>query len=325
MIQHKAKGARFVRFYPSDWRSGCLGLSLEQQGLYVAICAFQWETGRRLFPDDTQAAHALGLNPKNYRKVRDQLVELGKITKHEDGYANVRAESELNAALGAGSASRRQGEAEQLEAPRPVSDQHQNGGDSVSERGAGANTIVDQSTINPGLIDNQSSIMGVKTEQNQSLSIEPIANSQKPVDAGESVADRLARQAYLDGLAIKAGKTAKSARSIERTKGELDGSRGIKLIDGKLTVVNGSAAVLAEEFPGIDLTAVCNRAAPDLSKTPYPSHGDAMAVLRKWAQIAIENKASGRFGAPRNVHPADIPHVVSSDTIRYAKPAQYEF
>lgn len=152
-----------------------------------------------------------------------------------------------------------------------------------------------------------------------------------PLSAPESAqaktdeADDLARQAYLDGLAIKAGKTAKSARSIQRTKGELDGSRGITLIDGKLTVVNGSAATLAEEFPGIDLTAVCNRAAPDLSKTPYPSHGDAMAVLRKWAQIAIENKASGRFGAPRNVHPADIPHVVSSDTIRYAKPARYEF
>lgn len=138
-------------------------------------------------------------------------------------------------------------------------------------------------------------------------------------------ADELARQAYLDGLAIKAGKTAKSARAIQRTKGELDGSRGITLIDGKLTVVNGSAATLADEFPGIDLTAVCNRAAPDLSKTPYPSYGDAMAVLRKWAQIVVGDKASGRFGSPRNVHPADIPHVVSPDTIRFAKPARYEF
>lgn len=138
-------------------------------------------------------------------------------------------------------------------------------------------------------------------------------------------ADELARQAYLAGLAIKAGKAAKSARSIQRTKGELDGSRGITLIDGKLTVVNGSAATLAEEFPGIDLTAVCNRAAPDLSKTSYPSYGDAMAVLRKWAQIVVGDKASGRFGGQRNVHPADIPHVVASDTIRYAKPARYEF
>ena len=40
-------GARFVRFYPSDWRSGCMGLSLEQEGFYIRLCAYVYETGQR--------------------------------------------------------------------------------------------------------------------------------------------------------------------------------------------------------------------------------------------------------------------------------------
>ena len=59
-VKIKAKGARFVRFYPSDWRSGCLGLSLEQEGLYVRVCAFIYETNRRLPLDDCAAAKFMG-------------------------------------------------------------------------------------------------------------------------------------------------------------------------------------------------------------------------------------------------------------------------
>lgn len=178
----KSKGARFVRFYPSDWRSGCLGLTLEQQGLYVSICAFQWETGRRIFADDTQAAHALGLNPKNYRKVRDQLLQLGKIEKHEDGYSNARAEAELNAALGAGAGSRRQAEDVDVGASRDVHSAQEDGGNQISERPAGQDSIADQSPVNSGSIDDQSTIMMENSIENQTPFIEPIADSQKPIE-----------------------------------------------------------------------------------------------------------------------------------------------
>ena len=178
--RNKVKGARFVRFYPSDWRSGCLSMTLEQQGLYVAICAFQWETGRRLFLDDKQAAHAIGLNPKNYRKVRDQLLEMGKIQQHEDGYSNARAESELGAALGAGTASRRPAEEVGMGSARDVHQEHKNGRDPVAERRAGENAIADQSEINLQSIADQSLILVGKYEENQCVSIEPIANSQEP-------------------------------------------------------------------------------------------------------------------------------------------------
>ncbi len=52
-------GARFVRFYPSDWRSGCIGMSFEQEGFYVRVCAFIYEADRRLPLDDSLAAKLL--------------------------------------------------------------------------------------------------------------------------------------------------------------------------------------------------------------------------------------------------------------------------
>lgn len=91
-------GVRFVRLYPSDWRSGCIGLTLEQEGLYIRVCTFIFETEKRLPLDDGAAAKFMGLHTNAYRKVRDQLAALGKLTKHTDGWTVARAERELAAA-----------------------------------------------------------------------------------------------------------------------------------------------------------------------------------------------------------------------------------
>lgn len=92
-------GARFVRLYPSDWRSGCIGLSLEQEGFYIRVCAYIYESNRRLPLDDSQAAKFMGLHTNAYRKIRDQLSDLGKLVKECDGWTVRRAEKELAAAL----------------------------------------------------------------------------------------------------------------------------------------------------------------------------------------------------------------------------------
>lgn len=41
----------WVQFFSSDWRSGCLVLSLEEEGLYIRSCNFTWDTGEPL-PND---------------------------------------------------------------------------------------------------------------------------------------------------------------------------------------------------------------------------------------------------------------------------------
>jgi len=97
-------GPAFVRMYPSAWRSGCLGLSIEQEGLYIRICMFIGETGRRVPLDDSQAAKMLGgMNVNQYRKVLGQLLMSGKIKRHENGYGNDRIEIERKKAAQANS------------------------------------------------------------------------------------------------------------------------------------------------------------------------------------------------------------------------------
>lgn len=41
----RRSGVEFVRFYPGAWRNGCALLSLEEEALYLRICAFRWDTG----------------------------------------------------------------------------------------------------------------------------------------------------------------------------------------------------------------------------------------------------------------------------------------
>lgn len=184
----KAKGARFVRFYPSDWRSGCIGLSVEQEGLYWRICAHYYETGRRLPLDDKEAAHRLMMNPKNYRRVRDELIALEKIRRHDDGYGNDRAERELEKAVGEPAQKADAVFSADLDAARGSPDcERQDGGDQGEGRQGSEpvsevdrETIDDQSPINSESIVDQSTIFIEKDEQNQHPSLEPVASSQEP-------------------------------------------------------------------------------------------------------------------------------------------------
>lgn len=87
-----------IRMYPTNWRTGCMGLSLEQEGLYIRMCMFHAETGRRVPLDDGEAARALNANVNQYRKVLGQLLVKGKIKRHDNGYGNDRVEHERSEA-----------------------------------------------------------------------------------------------------------------------------------------------------------------------------------------------------------------------------------
>lgn len=85
----------YVRFYASDWRSGCIGLSFEQEGFYIRVCAYIFETSRRLPLNDSAAAKIMGSHTNAYRPIRDQLVKLGLLQRYDDGYTVRRAELEV--------------------------------------------------------------------------------------------------------------------------------------------------------------------------------------------------------------------------------------
>lgn len=98
--RRNAKAApEFIRFYASKWRTGCLGLTPEEIGVYIMICAYIAETGNRI-PLERPHAH-LGLHHAAFKKCVAALIAKGKVHLHEDGYGQDRAEKEYAAAASA--------------------------------------------------------------------------------------------------------------------------------------------------------------------------------------------------------------------------------
>lgn len=92
------------------------------------------------------------------------------------------------------------------------------------------------------------------------------------------------------------GSAPKQSRSRSRVASwlpadPLDGSQGIKFEGGKLAVFNGTAASLVQDFPGIDLVAVCNKAAPRIAKEKNPTHLQALAIIRQQCQYELDYMA----------------------------------
>ena len=63
--------------------------------MYVRICAFYYETGRRLFCDERAAASAMMVDVRMFRRLIGSLIRKGKVHEKEDGYSVPRCEQEL--------------------------------------------------------------------------------------------------------------------------------------------------------------------------------------------------------------------------------------
>lgn len=255
---------------PADWQRGTRkdAMSLELRGFYSECLDAMWDLQGQLPKDAKKLAMLTGTNARLVRALMPKLLELGKMIETAAGYLNPRMMADII------------GKAElELEgefAPiQPLLDL-----DSSSNR--------DRTNLEP-----ISKIQKNPIKTTRDLEID------RDIDSlGNARADVLHLQAYQRGLEIKGDTRAKSARAISRSRGELDGSRGIAFADGKLTVVNGTAAQLLEDFPGVNLEAVCDRAGPEIAKFGWPSYGDALSVLRKWARIALESKPSSSGSTP---------------------------
>lgn len=167
----------FVRFYANDWFTGCAGLKADERGVYVSMCVYIWTTGRRVPLDDAEASRMMNLNFKSYQRIRDRLVVIGKVTRHENGYGNERAEHELAAAAEAAAAKGRavatpdrgdEGRAPEVAEPRTEAPQN------AKANGPVLTDHAIDSTIDHAIdhrIDH--AIEGQKIETNQSPFIEP--------------------------------------------------------------------------------------------------------------------------------------------------------
>jgi uncharacterized protein YdaU (DUF1376 family) len=132
-------GPRFVRFYASDWRSGCIGMTPEEEGFYIRVCAHFWETGVRVPLDDMIAAGRLMLDVRKYRRLKTKLIEKGKLHVAEDGIYSPRSETEYSAAT---RAIGKEAEAEPMATARGQHDrQHADGRNQVEGRDTSAHPV----------------------------------------------------------------------------------------------------------------------------------------------------------------------------------------
>lgn len=88
----------YTRFYASKWRSGTLMLSLEEEGLYIRVSAFQMECGQPLPDDWKEGARLLCVQPLKYRKTIDSLIAKGLIVSTPEGLICKRAMLEFRRA-----------------------------------------------------------------------------------------------------------------------------------------------------------------------------------------------------------------------------------
>lgn len=88
----------YARFYASKWRSGTLMLTLEEEGLYIRVSAFQMECGQPVPLDWKEGARLLCVQPLKYRKTIEALIAKGKLIRTQDGIICERAMMEFRRA-----------------------------------------------------------------------------------------------------------------------------------------------------------------------------------------------------------------------------------
>lgn len=95
-VGHPGGGMTYARFFPSDWRTGCLVLNLEEEGLYIRFCAFMYDTGRAPPDNDAITSRLLNVQIQKYRKVMASLIRKGKIIRTQGILINERVQEELD-------------------------------------------------------------------------------------------------------------------------------------------------------------------------------------------------------------------------------------
>lgn len=68
-----------VDFFHDDWLAGTIGLSLEERGAYITICALIYSTGGPLRDEEHVLARQLGVSIRKWRPLRQALIDKRKI------------------------------------------------------------------------------------------------------------------------------------------------------------------------------------------------------------------------------------------------------
>lgn len=89
-------GITYAQFFPSDWRSGCIMLNLEEEGLYIRCCAWMYDTGQAIPGNDATAAKLLHVQVQKYSKVMAALIAKNKMIRSQGVIINKRVFDEID-------------------------------------------------------------------------------------------------------------------------------------------------------------------------------------------------------------------------------------
>lgn len=84
-----------VDFYPDDWLAGTSELNPEQRSVYITLCALYWSKQGYLQERDHWLAGMNDMSVRKFRKIKSELVDLGKIEIIDGFIYQERAEIEL--------------------------------------------------------------------------------------------------------------------------------------------------------------------------------------------------------------------------------------
>lgn len=79
----------YVKFFPSDWKAGCIGLSLIEEIIYFKICLHNWDTGEAL-AEKNLTRIMLG-HDVSITDALQYLIDEGKVKKTSKGFVNKRS------------------------------------------------------------------------------------------------------------------------------------------------------------------------------------------------------------------------------------------
>lgn len=84
----------YVQLNLADYITGTLGMNPEQEGIYIRFLSRLYDRGSAFPDNDRLMASIMGLDMRRWRRVKRELVSIGKITIRSGGLTNPRFERE---------------------------------------------------------------------------------------------------------------------------------------------------------------------------------------------------------------------------------------
>ena len=277
-------GLTFVKLYVNDWADGTVyDLTAEEEGVYMRSCVYMWRSGECIPGDDRHAARLLNLQIQKYQKVMTSLIDKGKMTRGQGVVFNERVLEEV-------SEYQRQCEHQSTRAKR--------GHQTKKLTAVAIKELMEQ--IDQLKVQLEATPLPTPPPTpggtpggtlGGCLGGTPEVRHGVTPEKPNKINDR-----HIYGQELGTAEERRKKKEEEEKKDDaLSPSEsahttqlGVSFVGGKLSVLNGTRAALEQEFPGIDLTAVCNSAAAPVAQLADRTPDAMLAMIRSMAQARLD-------------------------------------